>query len=39
MSRFLNESLRSLDAYTPGEQPRDQQYILWIHMGDYPLVP
>ena len=27
MSRFLKASLQALDAYTPGEQPRDQQYI------------
>ena len=27
MSRFLSEQYRSLNAYTPGEQPRDMQYI------------
>ena len=27
MSRFLKESLHALDAYTPGEQPRDMVYI------------
>ena len=40
MSRFLNESLRSLDAYTPGEQPRDQQYIkLNTNESPYPPAP
>ena len=37
MSRFLNEQFRSLDAYTPGEQPRDQQYIkLNTNESPYP---
>ena len=27
MSRFLNQQYQSLEAYTPGEQPRDMQYI------------
>ena len=40
MSRFLNESFRSLDAYTPGEQPRDQQYIkLNTNESPYPPAP
>ena len=26
MSRFLSGRLAALDAYTPGEQPRDMQY-------------
>ncbi len=37
MSRFLNEPYRSLDAYTPGEQPRDMQYIkLNTNESPYP---
>ena len=40
MSRFLNEQFRSLDAYTPGEQPRDQQYIkLNTNESPYPPAP
>ena len=27
MSRFLKQQYQSLEAYTPGEQPRDMQYI------------
>ena len=27
MSRFLNEEYVALEAYTPGEQPRDKRYI------------
>ena len=27
MSRFLNEKLSGLVAYTPGEQPQDKKYI------------
>ena len=40
MSRFLNEQFRSLEAYTPGEQPRDQQYIkLNTNESPYPPAP
>ena len=40
MSRFLKESLQSLDAYTPGEQPRDMQYIkLNTNESPYPPAP
>ncbi len=40
MSRFLNENYRSLDAYTPGEQPRDMQYIkLNTNESPYPPAP
>ena len=27
MSRFLNDGLQKLTAYTPGEQPQDKKYI------------
>ena len=37
MSRFLNQQYQSLEAYTPGEQPRDQQYIkLNTNESPYP---
>ena len=37
MSRFLNARYQSLEAYTPGEQPRDQQYIkLNTNESPYP---
>ena len=40
MSRFLNEQYRSLEAYTPGEQPRDMQYIkLNTNESPYPPAP
>ena len=40
MSRFLKESLRALDAYTPGEQPRNMQYIkLNTNESPYPPAP
>ena len=40
MSRFLNEQFRSLNAYTPGEQPRDTQYIkLNTNESPYPPAP
>lgn len=40
MSRFLNEQFRSLQAYTPGEQPRDMQYIkLNTNESPYPPAP
>ncbi len=40
MSRFLKEQFRSLNRYTPGEQPRDQQYIkLNTNESPYPPAP
>ena len=40
MSRFLNDQFRALEAYTPGEQPRDMQYIkLNTNESPYPPAP
>ena len=40
MSRFLNAQYQKLEAYTPGEQPRDQQYIkLNTNESPYPPAP
>jgi len=40
MSRFLNQQYQSLEAYTPGEQPRDTQYIkLNTNESPYPPAP
>jgi len=40
MSRFLSQQYRSLEAYTPGEQPRDMQYIkLNTNESPYPPAP
>lgn len=40
MSKFMNPALQSLEAYTPGEQPRDQQYIkLNTNENPYPPAP
>ena len=40
MSRFLSEQYRSLNGYTPGEQPRDMQYIkLNTNESPYPPAP
>ena len=40
MSRFLNEQYRAVEAYTPGEQPRDMQYIkLNTNESPYPPAP
>lgn len=37
MSRFLNNSLSGLEAYTPGEQPQDKKYIkLNTNESPYP---
>ena len=40
MSRFLKAQFQKLEAYTPGEQPRDQQYIkLNTNESPYPPAP
>lgn len=40
MSRFLNAQYQSLEAYTPGEQPRDMRYIkLNTNESPYPPAP
>ena len=40
MSRFLNPQYQALEAYTPGEQPRDMQYIkLNTNESPYPPAP
>jgi len=40
VSRFLNAQYRTLEAYTPGEQPRDMQYIkLNTNESPYPPAP
>lgn len=40
MSRFLKNSYRTMEAYTPGEQPRDMDYIkLNTNESPYPPAP
>ena len=40
MSRFLNKRYENLEAYTPGEQPRDMDYIkLNTNESPYPPAP
>lgn len=40
MSRFLNQQYQALEAYTPGEQPQDMQYIkLNTNESPYPPAP
>ena len=40
MSRFFSEKYKDLEPYTPGEQPRDQQYIkLNTNENPYPPLP
>ncbi len=40
MSKFLNDNLKSLESYTPGEQPRDKKYIkLNTNESPYPPSP
>ena len=38
MSRFLKEQYQKLEAYTPGEQPRDMQYIK-LNTNESPFPP
>ena len=40
MSRFFSDKYRELTPYTPGEQPRDMQYIkLNTNESPYPPAP
>ena len=40
MSRFLKYHYQAMEAYTPGEQPRDMQYIkLNTNESPYPPAP
>lgn len=38
MSRFLNQQYQALEAYTPGEQPQDMQYIK-LNTNESPFPP
>ena len=38
MSRFLNATYAPLEAYTPGEQPRDKRYIK-LNTNESPFPP
>ena len=40
MSRFMSPRFAGLEAYTPGEQPQDQQYVkLNTNESPYPPSP
>ena len=40
MSKYWTESVRALDPYTPGEQPRERQYVkLNTNENPYPPSP
>ena len=38
MSRFFSKRFSELEAYTPGEQPQDQQYIK-LNTNESPYLP
>ena len=38
MSRYINQAFAGLEAYTPGEQPTDMQYVK-LNTNDSPFPP